>query len=82
MYVYSTCMQRGSLRLHVVNLVPNLSVVPVPKVITIAIVERLLYEISLHIVAVPIERLVVIDLMVLHIHYGIVSLPHSGSWTS
>ena len=130
MYMYSTCMQRGSLHRHIVDVVLCLMVV-IGAIVTcllckvwLLIVTNLLYKVRAHIVPVPIERFVVIDfivgivgdlglesaldfgaapppekappaatlsawgvtevidLMVLHIHYGIVSLPHSGSRSS
>ena len=73
MYMYSTRMQSGSLHLHVVNAVPVLSVVPALKVVTIVIVERLLHKVCRHIVATPIERIVVIVLMLLQARHDIVT---------
>ena len=73
MYMYSTCMQSGSLLRHIVNAVPVLSVVPVPKVVTIVIVERLLHKVCRHIVAIPIERIVAIVLMLLQARHDTVT---------
>ena len=70
MYMYSTCMQRGSLHRHIVDVVLCLMVV-IGAIVTcllckvwLLIVTNLLYKVRAHIVPVPIERFVVIDLKV------------------
>ena len=73
MYMHSTRVQSGSLLRHIVNAVPVLSAVPVPKAVTIVIVERLLHKVCCHIVAIPIERIVAIVLVLLQARHDIVT---------
>ena len=68
--MYSTCMQRGSLHRHIVDIVLCLMVVTEAIVtcllckVWLLIVTNLLYKVRVHIVHVPIERVVVIDFIV------------------
>ena len=70
MYVYSTCMQRGSLHRHIVDVVLCLIVVSgaivtcLLCVVRLHIVTNLLCKVRVHIVPVPIEQFVAIDLIV------------------
>ena len=70
MYVYSTCMQRGSLHRHIVDVVLCLIVVSgaivtcLLCVVRLHIVTNLLCKVRVHIVPVPIEQFVAIDFIV------------------
>ena len=70
MYVYSTCMQRGSLHRHIVDVVFCLRLIFGAIVtfllckVRLLIVTNLLYKVRAHIVPVPSERFVVFDSIV------------------
>ena len=71
MYAYSTCMQRGSLHRHIVDVVICLRLIFGTIVtfllckVRLLIVTNLLCKVRIHIVPVPIEQLVVFGFIVL-----------------